>query len=121
VHYRLNGVQVKQEVEVLLEAKARLQEAESKSRGLQKESSGKPEYSQDFFGRSAFLAVSGQLNAEAYACALTDVYTFGTPPIHSGSFVAQSTAGPTPPTYSPGFCPFPTSFFAEGERSRSCW
>ncbi len=32
---------------------------------------------QDFFGKSTFLTVSGQLNAEAYACALSDVYTFG--------------------------------------------
>jgi len=77
VHCKFIGVQVKEEVRVLLEAKAMLQEAESKSQGQQKDSSGKPDYSQDFFGRNAFLAVSGQLNAEAYACALTDVYTFG--------------------------------------------
>ncbi|MBA2727138.1 MAG: asparagine--tRNA ligase [Parachlamydiaceae bacterium] len=32
---------------------------------------------QDFFGKSTFLTVSGQLNAEAYACALSDIYTFG--------------------------------------------
>ncbi|MFA6527105.1 MAG: asparagine--tRNA ligase [Candidatus Babeliales bacterium] len=32
---------------------------------------------QDFFGRSAFLTVSGQLNGEAYACAVSDIYTFG--------------------------------------------
>ncbi len=31
----------------------------------------------DFFGRPAFLTVSGQLNAEAFACALSSVYTFG--------------------------------------------
>ncbi|WP_159715366.1 asparagine--tRNA ligase [Blochmannia endosymbiont of Camponotus nipponensis] len=31
----------------------------------------------NFFGKKAFLTVSGQLNAEAYACALTKVYTFG--------------------------------------------
>jgi len=30
-----------------------------------------------FFGKPAFLTVSGQLNAEIYACALSDVYTFG--------------------------------------------
>lgn len=68
-------LQVKQEVQVLLEAKAKVQEAESR---LQPSDPSDP--SQDFFGRSAFLAVSGQLNAEAYACALTDVYTFGEPP-----------------------------------------
>ena len=35
------------------------------------------DFSQDFFGREAFLTVSGQLNVEAYCLALTKVYTFG--------------------------------------------
>jgi asparaginyl-tRNA synthetase len=35
------------------------------------------DYAQDFFGRPSFLTVSGQLNAEIYACSMTDVYTFG--------------------------------------------
>ena len=35
------------------------------------------DYAQDFFGKPAFLTVSGQLGAETYACALGDVYTFG--------------------------------------------
>ncbi|MBS9783218.1 MAG: asparagine--tRNA ligase [Pasteurella sp.] len=34
-------------------------------------------FSEDFFGKEAFLTVSGQLNAETYACALSKVYTFG--------------------------------------------
>ena len=34
-------------------------------------------YEKDFFGRPAYLTVSGQLNAEAYALALEKVYTFG--------------------------------------------
>lgn len=38
---------------------------------------GKPDFSKDFFGREAFLTVSGQLNVEAYCQALTNVYTFG--------------------------------------------
>lgn len=38
---------------------------------------GKVDFSQDFFGRPANLTVSGQLNAETVALALTDVYTFG--------------------------------------------
>jgi asparaginyl-tRNA synthetase len=38
---------------------------------------GRPDFSQDFFGREAFLTVSGQLNVETYACALSKVYTFG--------------------------------------------
>ena len=36
-----------------------------------------PDYARDFFGKRAFLTVSGQLNAEAYATALDRVYTFG--------------------------------------------
>ncbi|MFM1770548.1 MAG: hypothetical protein RJA22_3077 [Verrucomicrobiota bacterium] len=31
----------------------------------------------DFFGRKTFLTVSGQLEAETFACALSNVYTFG--------------------------------------------
>lgn len=38
---------------------------------------GKVDYDQDFFGKEAFLTVSGQLNVECYALALTRVYTFG--------------------------------------------
>src|SRR5438105_3757169 len=38
---------------------------------------GKVDYAKDFFGREAFLTVSGQLNVEAYCLALTRVYTFG--------------------------------------------
>jgi asparaginyl-tRNA synthetase len=38
---------------------------------------GRPDFAQDFFGREAFLTVSGQLNVEAYCCALSKVYTFG--------------------------------------------
>ena len=38
---------------------------------------GKVDYAQDFFGREAFLTVSGQLNVEAYCLALSKVYTFG--------------------------------------------
>lgn len=37
----------------------------------------KPDYTSDFFGRESFLTVSGQLEAEAYAAALSRVYTFG--------------------------------------------
>ncbi len=38
---------------------------------------GKVDYSQDFFARPTYLTVSGQLEAEAFACALSKVYTFG--------------------------------------------
>lgn len=35
------------------------------------------DYAQDFFGKAAFLTVSGQLGGETYATALGDIYTFG--------------------------------------------
>ena len=38
---------------------------------------GEVDYDKDFFGKESFLTVSGQLNAETYACALSKVYTFG--------------------------------------------
>jgi asparaginyl-tRNA synthetase len=38
---------------------------------------GKVDYSKDFFSKKASLTVSGQLAVENYACALTNVYTFG--------------------------------------------
>jgi asparaginyl-tRNA synthetase len=38
---------------------------------------GKVDYQQDFFQKPAFLTVSGQLEAEIFACALGKVYTFG--------------------------------------------
>ena len=37
---------------------------------------GNVDYSQDFFGKPASLTVSGQLNAENFAMAFGDVYTF---------------------------------------------
>ncbi|KAF8099883.1 hypothetical protein N665_0236s0044 [Sinapis alba] len=63
----------------LNEAKVSLARTEERSRlkpGLPKVD-GKVDYSQDFFGRQAFLTVSGQLQVETYACGLSDVYTFG--------------------------------------------
>jgi len=38
---------------------------------------GQIDFTKDFFGKETFLTVSGQLNAETYACALSKVYTFG--------------------------------------------
>lgn len=38
---------------------------------------GKVDYDHDFFGKKAYLTVSGQLNAEACCLGLSDVYTFG--------------------------------------------
>src|SRR5690242_6611530 len=44
---------------------------------LPRNAEGRIDYAQDFFGREAFLTVSGQLNVEAYCLALSKVYTFG--------------------------------------------
>ncbi|HTP95910.1 MAG TPA: asparagine--tRNA ligase [Burkholderiales bacterium] len=44
---------------------------------LPRDAGGSVDFSQDFFGREAFLTVSGQLNVEAYCLALSKVYTFG--------------------------------------------
>ena len=44
---------------------------------LPRTSEGKVDFSKDFFGREAFLTVSGQLNVETYCMALSKVYTFG--------------------------------------------
>ncbi len=38
---------------------------------------GNIDYAKDFFARQTYLTVSGQLEAEAFACALSKVYTFG--------------------------------------------
>jgi asparaginyl-tRNA synthetase len=38
---------------------------------------GNVDYTKDFFARQTYLTVSGQLEAEAFACALSKVYTFG--------------------------------------------
>lgn len=38
---------------------------------------GQVDYSRDFFGKAAYLTVSGQLQAEAFALAFKNVYTFG--------------------------------------------
>ena len=38
---------------------------------------GKVDYSKDFFGKSANLTVSGQLEGETYAMAFGNIYTFG--------------------------------------------
>ena len=44
---------------------------------LPRDADGAPDFTRDFFGREAFLTVSGQLNVEAYCLALSRVYTFG--------------------------------------------
>jgi len=44
---------------------------------LPRTAQGKVDFGSDFFGREAFLTVSGQLNIETYCMALSKVYTFG--------------------------------------------
>jgi asparaginyl-tRNA synthetase len=44
---------------------------------LPRTEAGKIDFSQDFFGKEAYLTVSGQLAVEAYCLALSKVYTFG--------------------------------------------
>ena len=44
---------------------------------IAKTKDGKADYSQDFFGKPAYLTVSGQLEAETMAMAFSNVYTFG--------------------------------------------
>jgi asparaginyl-tRNA synthetase len=47
------------------------------SPGVREHVPGAQAYAEDFFGQEAYLTVSGQLEAELFACALGDVYTFG--------------------------------------------
>ena len=44
---------------------------------LPRNEKGAVDFSKDFFGKEAFLTVSGQLNVEAFCLALSKVYTFG--------------------------------------------
>ena len=44
---------------------------------LPRTADGKVDFSRDFFGKEAFLTVSGQLNVEGFCLALSKVYTFG--------------------------------------------
>ena len=44
---------------------------------LPKTDDGKIDFSKDFFGKSAHLTVSGQLNGETFAEAFRNIYTFG--------------------------------------------
>lgn len=77
-----DGAQEQEAVQQLLQLKQQLgvsQELHHHAKGLPKTPQGQLDYQQDFFGKPTFLTVSGQLNAEIYATALSDVYTFGMP------------------------------------------
>jgi len=43
----------------------------------ERQKDGKIDFSKDFFSQPTYLTVSGQLNGEIYASALSDIYTFG--------------------------------------------
>ena len=45
--------------------------------GIERLPDGRVDYSGDFFAKPSYLTVSGQMNGEYYACALSNVYTFG--------------------------------------------
>mmetsp|Transcript_39235 Transcript_39235/g.54481 ORF Transcript_39235/g.54481 Transcript_39235/m.54481 type:complete len:605 (-) Transcript_39235:57-1871(-) len=45
--------------------------------GIKRTPEGKIDYTEDFFGKKAFMTVSGQLQVETFACGVGNVYTFG--------------------------------------------
>ncbi|KAL3920134.1 MAG: hypothetical protein SGILL_003415 [Bacillariaceae sp.] len=58
-------------------AKAKAKETVDPTKPVEEKVIGAVDYTQDFFGKRVNLTVSGQLNVETHACALSDVYTFG--------------------------------------------
>ncbi|TVU31920.1 hypothetical protein EJB05_23631, partial [Eragrostis curvula] len=56
---------------------SRLEERSKLKPGIPHRDDGTVAFENDFFKRQAFLTVSGQLQVETYACALSSVYTFG--------------------------------------------
>ncbi|KAG1674615.1 hypothetical protein FOA52_001864 [Chlamydomonas sp. UWO 241] len=72
--------EVKAGVTALQKAKndvAAAEESQRWSGGLKRTATGAVDYADDFFGKKAYLTVSGQLQGEFYACALSNIYTFG--------------------------------------------
>jgi len=68
------------DLQALMKAKehaAQLEAHASLKPGLPKKEDGEVDYTADFFARQAYLTVSGQLQVESFACALSNVYTFG--------------------------------------------
>lgn len=71
---------VKPAVDTLMSLKKQLDELEKKALvvgGIKRKPNGTIDYTEDFFGKKAFLTVSGQLQVETFACAVGNVYTFG--------------------------------------------
>lgn len=54
-----------------------LQSAKDVIGDVKKMPDGRADYAHDFFKKPTYLAVSGQLNVESYACSLSNTYTFG--------------------------------------------
>ena len=46
-------------------------------KNLPKDNQGNVDFSKDFFGKTSYLTVSGQLNVETYCAGMSRVYTFG--------------------------------------------
>eukprot|EP00899_Mesostigma_viride_P022736 jgi/Mesvir1/3647/Mv14942-RA.2 len=72
--------EIKAAVDALLAAKGQLGTMEEAARtvgGIVRTPEGTIDYSKDFFSKASYLTVSGQLEAEIYACAMGRVYTFG--------------------------------------------
>jgi asparaginyl-tRNA synthetase len=75
-----NKKEIEPAVQELMKAKdivSRLEEGLKRKPGMPRKDGGEIDYSADYFARQAFLTVSGQLQVETYACALSSVYTFG--------------------------------------------
>lgn len=66
--------QSKEELQSMIE---KLNQTDQVLDKLSKEEREKLEEKRKFFGKTAFLTVSGQLDAESYACGMGKVYTFG--------------------------------------------
>eukprot|EP00591_Stephanopyxis_turris_P000613 CAMPEP_0195509774 /NCGR_PEP_ID=MMETSP0794_2-20130614/2616_1 /TAXON_ID=515487 /ORGANISM="Stephanopyxis turris, Strain CCMP 815" /LENGTH=559 /DNA_ID=CAMNT_0040637071 /DNA_START=262 /DNA_END=1941 /DNA_ORIENTATION=+ len=77
----ISKADLKPHIDELLALKAQLPSEEdgddSKTQTTASSTSEGVDYAEDFFGKPAFLTVSGQLGGETHACALGDVYTFG--------------------------------------------
>ncbi|GLC38631.1 hypothetical protein PLESTB_000454300 [Pleodorina starrii] len=82
-------------VDKLLKLKEEFAKAEESSRivgGIKRLPDGTPDYKEDFFSKPAYLTVSGQLQGEFYASALSNIYTFGPTFRAEHSFTARHLA-----------------------------
>ncbi|GFR40681.1 hypothetical protein Agub_g1272 [Astrephomene gubernaculifera] len=89
------GAASKAAVNELLKLKEELTKAEDGARivgGIKRLPDGTPDYKEDFFSKPSFLTVSGQLQGEFYACALSNIYTFGPTFRAEHSFTARHLA-----------------------------